>query len=139
MLRILIVEDDPAREQLLRSWLPDDIEPVVVNTAGTAIGVLRHDSGRVYAGIVLDHDLQGRRHSESDQWLCGQDVVEAIVQCADRDVPILIHSVNGVGRQAMASRLRRLGFRVDVVPMDRMTAADLVSWLAELRSAAEDT
>ena len=136
-LRILIVEDDPRREQRLRAWLPPDVTPVVAPTAGTAIGILRHDRGRVYAGILLDHDLQDRRRTESDKWLSGQDVVEAIVHYVDRHVPILVHSVNAVGRQAMATRLRRAGFEVVVKPMTELTAADLDTWLGEVREAAE--
>jgi len=136
MLRILIVEDDPVRERWLRSWLPDDIRPVVANAAGSAIGILRHDPRRVYAGVVLDHDLQDRRHADSDTLLCGQDVVEAIVQCIDRDVPILIHSVNSIGRQAMATRLRRAGFSIGVIPMTELTADSFAAWIADVREAA---
>jgi CheY-like chemotaxis protein len=136
-LRILIVEDDSRREQRLRSWLPTDVKTVVAPTAGTAIGILRHDPGRVYAGILLDHDLQDRRRAESDKWLSGQDVVEAIVQYMDRQVPILVHSVNAVGRQAMATRLRRAGFEVVIKPMTELTKADLDAWLDEIREAAD--
>ena len=136
-LRILIVEDDPQREQRLRSWLPPDVRPVVAATAGAAIGILRHDRGRVYAGVLLDHDLQERRHAESDRYLCGQDVVEAIVQHVDRRVPILVHSVNAVGRQAMAARLRRAGFDVLIRPMNELKSADLEAWLADAREASE--
>jgi CheY-like chemotaxis protein len=136
-LRILIVEDDPLREQRLRTWLPPDVKCVVAPTAGAAIGILRHDSGRVYAGVLLDHDLQARRQAESDKWLCGQDVVEAVVQHVDRLVPILIHSVNAVGRQAMATRLRRAGFDVVVKPMTELTKADIDAWLADIREAGD--
>jgi CheY-like chemotaxis protein len=139
LLRILIVEDDPARERRLCSWLPADVKPVVATTAGTAIGILRHDRGRVYAGVVLDHDLQTRTHSDTDQWLCGQDVVEAVVQYVDREVPILIHSVNAIGRHAMATRLQRAGFDVQVIPMTEMTAADFEAWLGEVREAAGES
>ena len=137
ILRILIVEDDPVRERRLLSWLPPDVKAVVAMTAGTAIGILRHDRGRVYAGVVLDHDLQDRRRAESDKWLCGQDVAEALVQHVDRLVPILVHSVNAVGRQAMVTRLRRCGFEVTVKPMNEMVRADFEAWLADVRESAE--
>jgi len=135
VLRLLIVEDDPKRVQKLRSWLPDDTRTVVANTAGAAIGILRHDPGCVYSGVMLDHDLQGQRHSDADQWLCGQDVVEAVVRHVDRSVPILIHSVNSIGREAMRLRLKQAGFSVDVLPVDEMTPDALAGWVDEIRTA----
>lgn len=136
--RILVVEDDPAREQTIRSWLPTDIRPVLATSAGAAIGTLRLDRGAVYAGIMLDHDLQSRRAGGHDEHLCGQDVVEAIVEYVDRDVPILIHSMNSIGRAAMASRLRKAGFSVEVIPMSALTPVELEEWLADVREAAAD-
>ncbi len=53
ILRILIIEDDQAREERIKSWLPDHVRPVVVASAGAAIGTLRLDSGFVYAGVML--------------------------------------------------------------------------------------
>ena len=61
---------------------------------GRALGILRRDPGRVYAGIVLDHDLQGQIASEADRFLTGQDVVRAILRYVSPDVPVLVHSMN---------------------------------------------
>ena len=33
-MRILIIEDDPAREEKLRSWLPVDVKAVIARSAG---------------------------------------------------------------------------------------------------------
>lgn len=57
VFRTLIVEDDPERANILQDWLPDNVRPVVVTSAGKAMGVLARDRGNVYAGILLDHDL----------------------------------------------------------------------------------
>lgn len=56
--RILIVEDDDERVAKFRSWLPETMRIVHARSAGSAIGILQRDKGRVYAGIMLDHDLQ---------------------------------------------------------------------------------
>ena len=70
--------------------------------------------------------------------MCGQDVAEALIQYIDRDVPVLIHSMNSVGRQAMASRLERAGFAVGVIPMNEMTATHFEAWLAGVRQVTEE-
>lgn len=129
MRRVLIVEDDPERESLLRSWLPENWRAVVATSAGAAIGILRLDRGRVYSAILLDHDLQGRCSSEADRHLSGVDVVQAIEDYIDRSVPVLTHSMSATGRAAMASRLRSAGFAVAVEPMEELTAEKLVEWL----------
>jgi hypothetical protein len=46
-------------------------------------------------------------------------VAEAITEYVDRDVPILIHSMNPTHRGLMASRLRQAGFAVEGVPSRR--------------------
>jgi hypothetical protein len=87
VLRILIIEDDPARERSLLSWLPADIKAVVARSAGAAMGILRLDSGRVYAGVILDHDLAQAPMSASDPLLSGQNVVHAIAEHVDLRIP----------------------------------------------------
>lgn len=57
MLRLLIIDDSNERIATLRSWLPDDVQPVVATSPGRALKVLDLDPGTVYAGILLDHDL----------------------------------------------------------------------------------
>lgn len=97
-MRILIVEDNPHRERLLCSWLPPDMKPIVARSAGRAMGTLARDKGTVYSGIVLDHGLQERTATEADRFLSGQDIVDVILQCVSREVPILVHSVNASQR-----------------------------------------
>ena len=130
--RILIIEDDPNREARLKSWLPADVRAVVAASAGKAIGILRRDSGLVYAGIVLDFDLQLRRGTASDLHLSGRDVALAITEYVSRDVQILVHSENTSKRSLMVYSLRLAGFDVTQVPMHLLTADRFCAWLAEL-------
>jgi hypothetical protein len=139
MLRLLIVEDDPVREQTLRTWLPADVRPVVARSAGRAPGILRLDPGRVYAGIVLDHDLQGQVASEADPFLSDQDVVRAIIRYASPEVPVLVHSMNTQGSLRMVHVLAQAGFEVTKIPMEALTQASFLAWLQDVRDGWEDT
>jgi CheY-like chemotaxis protein len=137
VLRILLVEDNAEREQLLRSWLPPDIKVVVVTSAGKAIGILRRDPGTVYAGVMLDHDLQERRAAEVDKRLSGQDVVDAMLQYLSRVSPVLIHSMNERQSKMMAWRLQQAGFDVTKIPMDRLTKDVFNRWIEDVQEAWE--
>ena len=137
-LRVLLVEDNGARESDLRAWLPDDIHLVWAKSAGQAIGVLKRDRGRVYAGILLDHDLQMQRRIGNDRTLTGQDVVRAIIDAVDTCVPILVHSMNRGGAPRMVEPLEGAGFVVTRRPWHAMTREILEGWLEEVREATED-
>ena len=78
--RLLIVEDSAERERLFREWIPDDFRVTFVKSAGRALKVLELDAGRVYAGILLDHDLDQAVAIESELQLSGRQVVERMVQ-----------------------------------------------------------
>jgi CheY-like chemotaxis protein len=131
--RILIVEDNRERELRLRSWLPPEARPVVASSAGRAIGILRRDAGNVYAGVILDHDLQEQRVTDMDQYLSGQDVAQAIIQHLSRSVLILVHSVNTSQSPLMAIRLENAGFDVTQIPMTVLTQERLNDWMAGVR------
>lgn len=137
-LRLLIVEDDPVREQTFRTWLPSDVQPVVARSAGRALGIVRRDPGRVYAGIVLDHDLQGQVASEADRFLTGQDVVRAVLRYVSPEVPVLVHSMNASQSVLMINALATAGFEVTKIPMEALTKASFLAWLQEVRDWAED-
>jgi hypothetical protein len=132
------VEDDPVREQTFRTWLPSDVRPVVARSAGRALGILRLDSGRVYAGIVLDHDLQGQVAAEVDRFLTGQDVVRAVIRYALPDVPVLVHSMNAHASVRMVHTLTQAGFEVTKIPMEALTQASFLAWLQDVRDLWED-
>ena len=134
MIRILIIEDDPQRETRLRSWLPADMHAVVATSAGKAIGSISRDRGPVYAGVLLDFDLQLRRAAASDLHLCGHDVVLAIIEHISRNAQILVHSENASQSPLMVRSLQEAGFDVTQIPMRLLTPDSFSSWLAEVRT-----
>ena len=111
-LRLLLVEDSAIREERIRQWLPPDVHMVWAKSAGAALGVLARDRGRTYAGLLLDHDLQQQIRGGADGDLTGQDVVLRVIEVIDKDVPILVHSMNDAGGPAMAGQLEHAGFAV---------------------------
>jgi len=128
--RLLIVEDSAERERLFREWIPDDFRVTFVKSAGRAMKVLELDAGRVYAGILLDHDLDQAVAIESELQLSGRQVVERMVRLIDPDVPVLIHSVNPLGARMMEQSLVEHGFDVTRVPFFQLDRQRLGRWLA---------
>lgn len=134
LFRLLLVEDDKGRADRIRSWLPEDVLVTHCASAGRAIGVLRRDRGAVYAGILLDHDLQGATASAMDETLSGAHVAAEIVRCIDSDVPVLVHSMNMQGARAMYATLEDAGFDVTRIAMVALDREKLSDWLQEARA-----
>jgi CheY-like chemotaxis protein len=137
-LRILIIEDDAERTERICSWLPDYVKPVVVTSAGKAMGLLNRDRGKVYAGIMMDHDLQEQIAAESDRHLSGTDVVESIMRNISKEVPIFIHSGNIQQGPAMASRLEKADYWVTRVPIFKLNKNILLKWIEDVRDWWEE-
>jgi len=135
---LLVVEDDPRRQEILEGWIQPGFRTVVAWSAGQALGVIERDPGHVYGGILLDHDLQERTVSTADEQLSGMDVADAIIRRVNRDVPILVHSINETQSAVMVHRLKAAGFEVWKYPMTAMTPEILGSWLDIVREAWED-
>jgi CheY-like chemotaxis protein len=138
MIRLLLIEDDPVRIALFREWLPCDVRLVVATSAGKAIGILQRDRDRVYAGILLDHDLQEQIVTSTDRLFSGSDIVKIIARNISRETPILIHSMNISRAPLMAEALESEGFVVARVPMSILTKNDFVEWVEEAREMWED-
>ena len=71
-LRLLLIEDSDERLELFQRWIPPGFRLVSVRSAGRALRVLEVDAGRVYAGILLDHDLDQSVALASELRLSGQ-------------------------------------------------------------------
>jgi CheY-like chemotaxis protein len=134
-----MVEDNPARIELLKSWLPEDIKAVITSSAGKALGVLKRDRGQVYSGILLDHDLQEQAVTATDLGLSGTDIVKSIAANVSRLVPVLIHSMNIERAQGMVEALEGWGFTVTRIPMDRLTNDAFLVWIGTIRTVWEDS
>lgn len=136
--RILIVEDDPRRADLLCSWFPKGFRGVAVRSAGTAIGVLERTEPLDFAAVMLDHDLQLRPATAEDLILSGSSITELIARKISREIPILVHSMNVTRGPIIASRLADAGFEVVQIPVDQLTPEWLGGWLREARENYED-
>jgi len=130
--RLLVVEDSEDRIALFREWIPDEFRVAFVKSAGRALKVLEMDAGRVYAGILLDHDLDQSVAAQSELLLSGQQVVEQMVRVIDVDVPVLIHSINVLGARAMERRLLEQRFDVTRIPFYHLDRQRLGRWLEEV-------
>ena len=131
--RLLVVEDDQKRIEQFQEWIPEEFLLTFVRSAGRALRVLELDAGRVYAGILLDHDLNQSVAADSELQLSGRQVVARLVQLINQDVPILIHSINLMGAQSMEKTLVNHGFDVTRVPFDQLDQTKIKNWLTCVR------
>ena len=136
VLRVLVVEDNEERIDLLQAWSPGDVHLVLVRSGGRAIRTIELDSGNVYTGIMLDHDLNEQVVVPHEEEVDGREVVRKIIQFISPDVPILIHSMNSEGRKRMKCTLETAGFFVELVPFSQMTKSRFLTWIDELRKVA---
>lgn len=138
VLRVLLVEDDDHRYEKIQSWSPSDVRLVWVTCAGSALGVLNHDKGDVYAGIMLDFDLYQKLHTTDRMPGTGADVAKKIIEVIDKDTPILVHSMNEEERYGVAKLLSEAGFYVTIAPMTELTKERLTAWLEDCRTVYQD-
>ena len=134
MLRILVIDDSPLRIDLLRQWMPDDVHAVYSTSAGRAMKLIDLDPGTVYAGIMLDHDLDQQVAVEAEHDFTGRDVARRIVLRIPRDVPVLVHSTNWSGAASMHHTLEAAGFAVTRIRFDDLTRERCLDWLQEVRA-----
>lgn len=136
--RILLIEDNPDRLHLFRQWLHDTpYLPVEVTSGGQAMGMLRYGAEGV-AGICLDHDLNSRPRTLSDEWVSGSDVVNIICRKIPSSVPVLVHSMNSVKAPDMVKRLQAARFSVTRVRMVILDRFIFDRWLGDVTEAWED-
>ena len=133
VFRLLLIEDDIGRVEDFRAWLPSWAKLVWAQSAGSALGVIRRDTGRVYGGVLLDHDLEQRVMTVDDESLSGTDVALALVENFSTDVPILIHSMNHLKAPRDARQLEDRGFWVTRIPFYDLSEVRFRAWLDEAR------
>jgi CheY-like chemotaxis protein len=132
-----MIEDDESRIAVVTSWLPETCRLIAVRSAGRAIATLKRDEPKTYAGIMLDHDLQMQTTVAAESGRSGTDVVDVIISSVDRDVPILVHSMNPGRAPAMVRRLTAAGFLITYSPFAMLTALGFHRWINEVRELWE--
>ena len=137
-LKILIIEDDPIRVGFFKRWLPENFRLVAASSAGSALGLIERDCGFVYAGICLDHDLQGQVKTDKDRDLSGTTVVNAVMRYLDKRMPVLVHSMNPKRAPIMVGKLKSAGFDVLRIPMGDLSKTMFQEWCEEVRENWED-
>ena len=122
-----------------KRWLPEGFRFVAVISAGAALGLIERDRGFVYAGICLDHDLQGQVKTEADLDLSGTTVVNWVLRYMDRRrILILVHSMNPKRAPSMVGKLKAAGFDVIRIPMGDLSKTQLQEWCEEVMENWED-
>lgn len=134
-LLILVVEDHEHRVRRFEGWSPPGFRLLWARSAGVAIGMIKRDPGRVYDGIMLDHDLTDQNITDHDRLFNGRDVVKGVIQHIDDDVPVFVHSANVSGGPHMRHTLEGAGFDVEQLAMGSVTANRYRSWLEKVRQA----
>jgi CheY-like chemotaxis protein len=140
IVRVLIVEDDEERVSVFRRMLkhakklPHDCEIRLVwaKNAGAAIGLLERDPGNVYAGIMLDHDLDRQNLTSWDGLFTGKDVVKKIINVVDKDTLMFVHSTNVTGGPKMRTTLEGAGFYTKLHPWGTIRLNMFRDWLLEV-------
>lgn len=100
-MRILVLEDDPARHKKIRRRLIGNVV-VIVETAQEAIDLLRDEDWNL---LSLDHDLGGEQMVESGEGT-GWEVAKWLENHPERKPKrILLHSYNTPGRENMLACL----------------------------------
>lgn len=130
--RILLIEDAENRIQMFRDWIRGSPFVLVEATSGgQAMGVLQR-GGEGIAGICLDHDLNSRPRTQSDEWVSGSDVVNALVANVPKWVPILVHSMNVTNAPLMVKRLQGAGFSATRIRMVALNQERFLTWLNDV-------
>lgn len=137
-LRLLVIEDNRERIEIIKEWLPEDFIPVFASSAGRAIGILNYDKGRVYTGIMLDHDLGEQAVTEEDFSLSGSDVVKVVLKNVHLDTPVFVHSMNVTRAAGLVRRLEAAGFYVTRIPFPSLTKKRFLEWLEEIHDLWKD-
>ena len=115
-MRILVVEDDPARCEWFRRRLAGAALDVTCDVR-EAVGWL---SERDYSAVLLDHDLAEEHYfsNERDDERTGYAVALWLAQNPDRqrEAAVIVHSLNYPGAARMVETLREAGRDAEHVP-----------------------
>jgi CheY-like chemotaxis protein len=105
ILRILIVEDTPARQEVLAKLCKDHAW-ILAHTARRAVTLIQ---AYEFDLIFLDYDLSGPEKGDS--------VAAVIAQSLNREAKVIVHAMNFAGAQ----KIQALIPHADLLPLSRMT------------------
>jgi len=140
---ILILEDDPSRIEVMKSWLQDRLymfKPHFFEHPSEMIEIVKQRSDEILA-LSLDHDLNElclptRLPSDVRPDPTGMDVVTFLEQQPPQ-FPVLIHSSNDRAAEKMVRCFKKRHWAVDrVIPFDD-TSWIGEEWLPKLRKMIE--
>jgi CheY-like chemotaxis protein len=97
-MRILFLDDDPARHQEFEGkirGLQLDVTPVT--TSAEAIAAIESTKFDV---IFLDHDLNGQIYVDSGPGT-GFEVAQKVLGTLNKDAQVIVHTINEKGARAM--------------------------------------
>jgi len=132
MPRLLLIEDNDARINQFREWLPENVVLVVAASAGRAIGTLQHSDPYDYASILLDHDLDQQVVNVDELLFTGSNIVSTLIAKISSEIPVFVHSINFNGASNMRRKLEKAGFEVTTCPMTRLTREQFSVWLQDV-------
>jgi CheY-like chemotaxis protein len=134
--RIVLIEDDPGRIELVTRWLAGtEFVLAVARSGGQALGMLAKGSTEAVAGLMLDHDLSDSPITEMDSRLSTSDVLPVIQRRVRPNVPVLVHSHNASQPVRMQRALEASGFSVTRIRFATIVRDVLLfeRWLDEVR------
>ena len=134
--RILLIEDDIKRYEVLTSWLPTGIRLVWAKDAGAAMGIIRRTKVEDYVGMMLDFNLVRQPYVTGGppERFDGGHVVDLLQNRRDlaREVPVLVHSNNLRNGPVIAKRLEGSGYMMTRIAMRDLTKERFIDWIEGL-------
>jgi len=133
--RILLVEDDRGRIDIITRWLRStEFVLVTARSGGQALGTLSRGAEGI-AGLMLDHDLSDSPLTSTDATLSASDLMPLIQRNVPRHVPVLIHSHNASKPVVMQRALVATGFSVTRIRFATLAgdASLFCKWLDDVR------
>ena len=107
-----------------------------VRLGNVAIGMLERDQPRDWLGVMLDHDLN-LFDGSTTVYRSGADVARTMLTRTDREIPVLVHSMNAAGAAFMCDLLNGAGFEsVTRVPFAELERRVFLDWIDQCREVA---
>lgn len=149
IMRILVIDDSPARFARLARWIPEQgssvgaVRVLWARSGEEALRLLCQERGDALQGVLVDHDLDKDPEHPPARQVTWQALTLAILRAIGPRTPVLIHSMNpfpvhGMQWNLRARQLKRSSRSVEAIRFCELTRYDLQAWLEECRSVDDD-